>query len=497
MKQTNIIQLDPKVIAFLEEQPLKLLIGGEWRPAVAGGTFPVYDPSQGKVIAHVAAAEAADVDLAVKAARRAFLSPDWADLTPAERTNRIWRLAELVERDAEFMAQLDSLNAGLPLQVTRGVEGPVMAGDLRYYAGWASKLHGQSIPVNNPGRLVYTLREPMGVCGAIVAWNYPMIAISGKLGPALACGNTVVLKPAEQAPLSALWFGRLAEEAGFPPGVINIVTGFGETAGAAITSHPDVNKVGFTGSTEVGRKIIQASAGNIKRVSLELGGKSPSLIFADANLEEAIEGSLWGIFNHSGQVCTAGSRLFVERRVLDHVLEGLVAKAKAIRVGPALDPDTQAGPLVSKKQLERVEGFIQAGLASGARLCVGGGRPEGVPEDGYFLSPTVFTDVPGDHSLACQEIFGPVLVVAPFDSWEEVMQKANAIPYGLAATIWTGDMERAIRFSRQAQAGIIWINGHGLYDSSAPYGGYKQSGYGREMGEASLDEYTQVKTVWM
>jgi acyl-CoA reductase-like NAD-dependent aldehyde dehydrogenase len=490
-------QLLPEVVAYLENQPLRLLLNGEWLPAATGRSFPVYDPSYGKIVTQVAEGSAADIDSAVGAAREAFESPAWSTMSPAERGRLIWRLTELIERDADILAQLDSLNVGLPINATRQGEIPAMIDDFRYYAGWTTKLYGQTIPVGMEGRLVYTVREPVGVCGAIVPWNYPLEAISGKLGPALACGNTVVLKPAEQSPLSALWFGRLVVEAGFPPGVINIVPGYGEPAGAALAAHPDVNKIGFTGSTEVGRQIISASAGTIKRISLELGGKSAVTIFQDADITPAVEGAVWGMFSHSGQNCIAGSRLFIQRPIFDLVLGRVVKRAGEIRIGPAFDPYTQVGPLVSSEQLRHVQGYIANGLASGATLCLGGYTPADLPEGGYYLAPTIFTGVSDDHPLMCDEIFGPVLVVTPFDDWEDLIPRVNATGYGLAAGVWTKDLEKVTRFARQVKAGIIWVNGHAMYDSAAPFGGVKQSGYGRELGEASLDEYLQIKTIWL
>jgi phenylacetaldehyde dehydrogenase len=487
--------LSSRVKEFLSEQPLKMFIGGEWLPAASRREFPVYDPSSGTVIAQVAEGEAEDVDTAVQAARRAL--PAWRAISPAERANLLWKLTELIERDADFLAQLDTLNVGLPLDKTRHGEIPAMIDDFRYYAGWTTKIQGKTIPVSTPSYMVYTTREPMGVCGAIIPWNYPLEGVSGKLGPALACGNSVVLKPAEETPLSALWIGKLVTEAGFPPGVVNIVPGFGEGAGAALANHPGVDKIAFTGSTEVGRKIVHASAGNLKRISLELGGKSPNVILADADLNRAIDQSVWAIYAHAGQNCIAGSRLYLERKIYDQVLDQLMERIREIRVGSAFNSQTQVGPLISQRQLERVSGYIQEGRAAGAAVKLGGERPLGVPEGGYFLEPTLFTEVRETMAVVQEEIFGPVLCVLSFEDLDELIQRANDTTYGLAASIWTRDLNKAARFAQEIQAGIVWINGHGLYDSAAPFGGYHHSGYGRELGEDSISEYTQVKTVWL
>lgn len=487
--------LSQEVRAFLAEEPLRMLIDGEWRLAASREVFPIFDPSTGAIIAHVAEGRADDIDLAVQAAREAL--PAWKKVSPGKRARLLWHFTELVERDADHLAQIDTLNVGLPLEKTRHGEIPAVIEDLRYYAGWPTKITGETIPSWAEGFTVYTLMEPMGVCGAIIPWNYPMEGVSGKLGPALACGNTVVLKPAEESPLSALWLGRLFMEAGFPPGVVNIVPGLGETAGAALASHPNVDKIGFTGSTEVGRRIVEVSAGNLKRVSLELGGKSPNVIMADADLEMAAEKAIWAIYAHAGQNCIAGSRLYVERPVYEEIIERITQRMRRIVVGPAFANDTQVGPLVSARQLARVRKYVAQGEAAGGKIRFGGRQPADVPAGGYYLEPTIFCDVTEEMPLVQEEIFGPVLAAMPFDSFDEVMERANATRYGLAAAIWTRDLRRAHRFAREVQAGIIWVNGYALYDASVPFGGYKQSGYGRELGGASLDEYLQIKTVWM
>jgi acyl-CoA reductase-like NAD-dependent aldehyde dehydrogenase len=472
-----------------------MLIGGEWCTARSGRVFPVYDPSSGEVLAQVAEGGKEDIDAAVTAARAAL--PKWKSLMPAERAAKLWKLSELVERDADDLALIDTFNVGLPIAKTRNGEIPAAVEDLRYYAGWTTKLEGRTIPVSIPGYTVYTVREPMGVCGAITPWNYPMEAFTGKVGPALACGNTLVLKPAEETPLSALWLGRLCLEAGVPAGVLNVVPGQGESAGAALSEHPLVAKIGFTGSTEVGRKIVHASAGNLKRLSLELGGKSPNVIFADADFELAIQSALWAIFSHAGQNCIAGSRLYVERSIYPRVIERLIQLIGGIRLGSAHRRDTQVGPLISATQLERVRRYIEQGCTDGARLTHGGSRPPGLPEGGYYLEPTIFTDVRDNMTLLREEIFGPVIAVLPFDNFEQLIAQANDSNYGLAASIWTRDLQRAHRFANEVEAGIVWINGHGLYDSAVPFGGFKHSGYGRDLGAASLEEYTQVKSVWV
>ena len=487
--------LTDTVREFLAQQPIKLLINGKWVPANSGKTLPVFDPSSGEIIAQVAAGDAADIDKAVAAARAAL--PAWKAVSPGERAEIIWRLSYLIERDAEHLAQLDTVSNGLPLDKTLNNEIPAVLDDLRYYAGWTTKLCGRTIPVSIPGFSVHTKIEPMGVCGAITPWNYPLEAFSGKVGPSLCCGNTLVLKPSEESPLSALWLGKLCLEAGIPSGVLNIIPGHGHEAGAALAEHMDVDKIGFTGSTAVGRKLINASAGNIKRLSLELGGKSPNVIFADADMDKAIEDSTWAIFGHSGQNCIAGSRLFVERSVYDLVVQRVAERAATIKIGSAFDPETEVGPVISAKQHKTVSDYIQKGIDEGATLRYGGGRPEGVPDGGYYIEPTIFIDVTDDMSIVKEEIFGPVLCILPFDSFDEMIARANDSDYGLASSIWTRDIVKAERFSHQIETGIVWVNGHALYDAPAPFGGYKQSGYGRDLGEASLQEYTKVKTVWV
>jgi len=488
---------DPTEIAFLRQQPVKMLIGGQWVPAASGKTFATINPATGTVLAQVAEGESEDINRAVAAARKAFESGPWPKLTPSQRGRLLWRLAELVEQHTTELAELETLDNGKPIKYSRAADVPLTADHFRYFAGWATKLEGETIPVSIPNMFTYTLREPVGVVGQIIPWNFPLQMASWKLAPALACGNTVVLKPAEQTPLSALRLGELICEAGFPEGVVNIVPGFGETAGAALAAHPDVDKIAFTGSTEVGKKILQASAGNLKRVTLELGGKSPNIIFPDADLKYAVRGALTAIFFNQGQVCTAGSRLFVHKSVYDQVLSGLSDAAQKMKMGPGLDPATDLGPLVSQEQLERVTGYIEAGKQEGAVAITGGKRAGSDLANGYFVEPTVFDKVEDEMTIAREEIFGPVVAALPFESVEEVAARANRSIYGLAAGVWTNDVKQAHKMAALLKSGVVWVNTYNQFDAAAPFGGYKQSGYGREMGHAVLDAYTQIKTVWV
>jgi phenylacetaldehyde dehydrogenase len=477
-------------------RPKLLLIGGEWREARDGGTLPVHDPARGAVIAEVAAAGAADVDAAVRAARTAFEGP-WSAMTASERGRAIWRLGDLVEEHADELAMLETLDNGKPLAVARHADVPLAADLFHYMAGWATKITGQTFPISVPYApgsefVAYTLREPLGVVGQIIPWNFPLLMAAWKLGPALASGNTVVLKPAEQTPLSAIRLGELVAEAGIPDGVVNVINGYGETAGAALAAHPGVDKIAFTGSTEVGREIVRAAAGNLKKLTLELGGKSPNVIFADADVEAAVAGAASAIFFNQGQVCAAGSRLYVEEPIYEEVLDGVKRVAEAMTVGPGLDPATEMGPLISAEQLERVESYIALGQHEGARTVTGGQHAEG---PGYFAHPTVLADVRSDMRVVQEEIFGPVLVAQPFRSPDDVAPLANATPYGLAAAVWTRDIGKAHRLARRIQAGTVWINTFNIYDAALPFGGYKESGWGREMGEDVLANYLQTKSV--
>jgi acyl-CoA reductase-like NAD-dependent aldehyde dehydrogenase len=491
--------LDPQTLAFLETGPKRLFINGRWEAALSGETFPTINPATGEVLAEVALAGVEDVDRAVQAARAAFEMGPWRSMAGEERGQLLWKLADLIDAHTNELAELETLDNGKPFRVSSKGDLPAASRHFRYYAGWAGKLEGSTIPVSRPNQFVYTLREPVGVVGLIIPWNFPLLMCAWKLAPALACANTAILKPAEETPLTALRLAELIQEAGFPDGVVNILTGPGEPTGSAIAANMGIDKVSFTGSTEVGRAILEAAArSNLKRVSLELGGKSPNIIFADADLPVAIKGSLWAVFSTSGQECTAGSRLFVEREVFDAVVEGLSAEAQRVRVGNGFAPKVHVGPLVSERQLERVTGHIESGVAAGARLVNGGERLGGELAAGYFLSPTVFTYEDDSLPLVQEEIFGPVVAVTAFDSWEELVQRANSTRYGLAAGIWTQNISKAHRLAQAVKAGMVWINGtYGVSDPAAPFGGFKQSGFGREMGKEALDLYTEVKTVWV
>jgi len=480
--------------AFLGGQH-HLLIDGKWKNAKSGKKFDVVDPATGQTIAAVAEADAADVDEAVKVARRTFETGPWSKTSPQDRSKLIWKLADLLEAHADEIAELEALDNGKPIRDARNVDLPGSYEILRYMAGWATKINGETITISAPGSWhAYTLREPIGVVGQIIPWNFPLMMAAWKIAPALAAGCTIVLKPAEQTPLTALRLGQLIQEAGFPDGVVNILTGFGETAGAAIAAHPDVDKVAFTGSTEVGKLIVQAAASNLKKVSLELGGKSPAVVFPDADMDVAISGTSSAIFFNMGQCCTAGSRLYAHKRVFDRLMQGVADNAGKIRVGHGLDPQTQLGPLVSDEQLKRVTGYLDAGRQQGAKVVTGGGR---VGDQGYFVQPTVLTDTKPDMSVIREEIFGPVVCAIPFDDddLDRIARTANDTSYGLAASIWTRDLGTAHKLARRIKAGTVWINTHNFGDPALPFGGYKQSGWGREMGYEAIELYTEVKAV--
>jgi phenylacetaldehyde dehydrogenase len=474
---------------------LKLFIDGKWVSAKSGKTFPVEDPATNETIAYAPAGEKADIDLAVAAARRAFESGPWSRISPADRSRLVWRLGDLLEQHIDEFAELEALDNGKPVTNARKGDLPGSINMFRYMAGWATRLNGETIPVSTPGNWhAYTLREPVGVVGQIIPWNFPLMMAAWKLAPALAAGCTIVLKPAEQTPLTALRFGELIQEAGIPDGVVNIVTGFGETAGAALAEHPDVDKVAFTGSTEVGKLIVKAAAGNLKRVSLELGGKSPAIVFPDADLDLAIAGTADAIFYNQGQCCTAGSRLFAHKSIYDRVVDGVVAAAGKLKVGHGLDPTVNLGPLISKEQHQRVTGFINSGRTEGAEVVTGGKVSS---EQGYFVEPTVLAKTNRDMRVVREEIFGPVVCIQSFDDADlDVVAKfANDTEYGLQASVWTRNLSVAHRMARKIKAGTICINAHNYGDPAWPFGGYKQSGWGREMGKEVMEHYTETKSV--
>ena len=492
------VQLQIGTQEYLQTGPKKLLINGKWVEAINGETFATYNPATGEELAQVALAGEADVERAVHAARAAFEMSPWSQMTGEERGQLLWKLADLVEQHADELAELETLDNGKPLRLSRKSDVGYSVKHLRYCAGWAGKIEGSTIPVSYPNQFVYTLREPVGVVGLIVPWNFPLLMACWKLAQALACGNTVILKPAEETPLTALRLGELVQEAGFPDGVVNILTGPGVPTGAAITASMGVDKVSFTGSTEVGRKVMEAAAlSNLKKVSLELGGKSPNIILADADLSRAIKGATWAVFSTAGQECVAGSRLFVERPLYEEVLDGISAEAQRIRIGSGFAPKVHIGPVISNSQLERIMGFIEAGRESGAQVVAGGERLGGELAGGYFLAPTVFAHQDDSLPIVQEEIFGPVVAVTPFDSWDELVKRANSSRYGLAAGVWTQNISQAHRLAQAIRAGTVWINGYGMIDPAAPFGGYKESGTGREMGSEAINLYTQLKTVWV
>ncbi|WP_442510265.1 aldehyde dehydrogenase family protein [Novipirellula sp. SH528] len=487
----------PASLQSFLSSPKKMLIGGKWVDAKSGKTFDVYDPATDQVVAQAAEGEAADVELAVAAARKAFDQGPWSKMGGSERSRLIWKIGELIEEHADELAQIETLDNGKPFAVAKAADVALAADMFRYMAGWATKIEGNTIPISLPYAPgaefhAFTLREPVGVVGQIIPWNFPLLMAAWKLAPALTTGCTVILKPAEQTPLSALRLGELIAEAGVPDGVVNIVTGFGETAGAAIASHDQIDKVAFTGSTEVGKLIINAATGNLKRVSLELGGKSPNVIYDDADLDSAIAGAADAIFFNQGEVCSAGSRLFVQKGVYDEVVAGVSEIAKNLKVGSGFDASTQMGPLVSREQFDRVTGFLKAGVAEGAEASAGGSA---LDRPGYFVQPTVLKNASEEMSVVREEIFGPVVAAMPFSDEAELVGQANNTAYGLAAGIWTRDISKAHRFAKAVKAGSVWINCYSVFDAALPFGGYKQSGWGREMGHAVLENYLQTKSV--
>ena len=476
-------------------QPGRLLINGEWIEGLK--KFATINPATEEVLADIVESSPTDVDRAVQAARRAFEDRNgpWRKLSASERGRLLWKLADLVEKNIDELAELETLDNGKPIFESRYVDMPMVIDVLRYYAGLATKIHGETVNTFETA-FTYTLREPVGVVGLIVPWNFPLLLASWKLGPALACGNTLVLKPAEQTPLTTLKLGELSIEAGFPAGVMNILTG-GPDTGKAIVAHPGIDKIAFTGSTAVGKEIMRGAADTLKRVTLELGGKSPNIVFSDADIDGAVKGAINGIFYGKGEVCNAGSRLFLESKLKDEFTEKLAARASKMRPADPLDPKTRLGAIVSQEQMKTVLGYIEAGKSEGARVVAGGNRASVDGGKGFFIEPTIFGDVKNDMKIAQEEIFGPVLSVLTFDDVDEVIDRANNNPYGLAAAVWTRDVKKAHTVSRRLKAGTVWINTYGVMDASLPFGGYKSSGFGRELGAHAIEHYTEIKTVWL
>ena len=492
------VTIDPRVssrTADFVQGTHHMLIDGRFVSAAAGQTFPVYNPATGDVITRVPEAEAEDVDRAVRAARRAFDEGPWPRMSPSERGRILWKLADLIEKNNDEFAELESLDNGKPFSVARVADVPLTVDMFRYMAGWATKISGKTLPLSSGYNFhSYTVREPIGVVAQIIPWNFPLLMAAWKLAPALTTGCTVVLKLAEQTPLSGLRLAELFMEAGFPDGVVNILTGYGEGAGAPLASHDLVDKVAFTGSTEVGKLIVKAATGNLKKVTLELGGKSPAIVFPDADLDKAIAGTASAIFFNHGQCCCAGSRLFVHEKVYDQVVEGVSDIASKIKVGSGLDPQTEMGPLVSEEQFQRVTGYIDSGLKEGAKATAGGKK---AADRGYFVQPTVLTRTTPEMKVVREEIFGPVVCAQPFNDadLDRIAREANNTEFGLAASIWTSSLSIANKMTKRIKSGTVWINCHNVFDAALPFGGYKQSGWGREMGAEVLNSYTEVKAV--
>jgi aldehyde dehydrogenase (NAD+) len=474
----------------------QLFIGGTWRAPVSGETYATINPATEEETARIAKGDERDIDLAVQAARKAFDSGPWPRMSASERGRMVWKLGDLIMGNLDELARLESLCTGKTLFDSAKVEIPFAAEVFRYYAGWATKIHGETLALRE-GAFTMTLREPIGVVGAIVPWNFPFLLASWKIAPALAAGNTAVLKPASLTPLTALKFAELCQEAGLPEGVFNVVTGPGSRVGMALVRDPRVDKIAFTGSTEVGKGIMREAAGTLKRLSLELGGKSPNIVFADADMEAAVKGAMTGIFYNKGEVCAAGSRLFLEERIHDEFMAKLADRVKGLKVGDPMDKSTRMGPVVSAQQMETVLGYIEAGKKEGARLVAGGARARVGNGKGYFLEPTIFDQVSNQMRIAREEIFGPVLSVIPFRSVEDGIAAGNATTYGLAAAVWTRDVSKALRAARAIRAGTVWVNAYNLFDAALPFGGFKESGFGRELGAPGLEPYTEVKTIWV
>lgn len=487
-----ILEVRKDIQEFLKD-PKKLYINGKFVESVSQKTFTTPNPATGEVLAEVYEADAADIDLAVKAARAAFDNGPWSKMSASQRSRLMYKLADIMEEHKDALAQLETLDNGKPITETTYADVPLAIEHIRYYAGWATKITGQTIPVSG-NYFNYTRHEAVGVVGQIIPWNFPLLMAMWKLGAALATGCTIVLKPAEQTPLSALYLAELIEEAGFPAGVVNIVPGFGPTAGQSLVDHPQVDKIAFTGSTVVGKSIMASASKTLKRVTLELGGKSPNIILPDADLSKAIPGALKGVMFNQGQVCCAGSRVFIQKKLYDNVVADMVSHAKSIKQGAGLDPSTQIGPLVSSKQQQRVMNYIEKGLEEGAEVLTGGANPK---EHGYFVEPTIFSAVNDEMTIAREEIFGPVIAAMPFEDLDEIIERANNSEYGLAAGLWTENISKAHYIANKLRAGTVWINCYNAFDAASPFGGYKQSGIGREMGSYALNNYTEVKSVWV
>ena len=472
----------------------EIFVGGAWRQPLTNETYQPINPANEEPLAQVGKGDERDIDMAVAAARRAFDEGPWPKMSPHERGRLVWRLGDLIQQNLDEMAKLESLCTGKTLFDSGKVEIPFAAEVFRYYAGWATKIHGETLQLRD-NAFTFTLRHPVGVIGAIVPWNFPFLLSSWKLGPALAAGNTIVLKPASQTPFTALKFAELCQEAGLPPGVVNVVTGPGGKVGMALVRDGRVDKIAFTGSTEVGKQIMREASGTLKRLSLELGGKSPNIVFADADMEAAVRGAMTGIFYNKGEVCAAGSRLFVEEPIHDEFMSKLTDRVKTLKVGDPMDKSTRMGPVVSKAQLDTVMSYIETGNREGAKLVAGGKRAGS--GKGYFVEPTIFDGVSNTMTIAREEIFGPVLSVIPFRNVDDGLAQGNATAYGLAAAVWTRDVAKALKAARAIRAGTVWVNAYNLFDAALPFGGFKESGFGREMGSVGLDHYTEVKTVWV